>query len=170
MNDVLPKPFTKEGMLRTLEKHLSQFKKNYAPQQGQIQDQFATPNTPLGLNMGHMSAAQSLKEEQSPGKSGSPTSSWHSPNQIGASPNTQQSNHNYVQQMHASQGGPFMMAPTHGNVGGGYQTQNSAPVMAVPTGRPGQHRRGISDIGVASDGPVEKRQRMYPPSQGGFTR
>jgi osomolarity two-component system, response regulator SKN7 len=56
MNDVLPKPYTKEGMLRTLEKHLSQFKKNYAPQQAQIQDQFATPNTPLGLNMGHMSA------------------------------------------------------------------------------------------------------------------
>lgn len=29
MNDVLPKPFTKEGMLRSLEKHLQQFKRGY---------------------------------------------------------------------------------------------------------------------------------------------
>ena len=30
MNDVLPKPFTKEGMLRSLEKHLQHFKRGYA--------------------------------------------------------------------------------------------------------------------------------------------
>lgn len=168
MNDVLPKPFTKEGMLRTLEKHLAHFKKDYVPpQQAQNSDQFGNPN--LNINISHIPTTHGLKEESSPAKSGSPsTSSWNSPNTMGTSP-TQQSNQGYVQ-MHGNQGTQYMMTPTQGNVGGGYQTQAAAPTMAAPSGRSGAQRRGISEIGVSSEETPEKRQRMYPPPQGGFTR
>jgi len=170
MNDVLPKPFTKEGMLRILEKHLTHFKKDYVPpQQGQHQDHFANPNPPLNLNMSHMPSTHNLKEEPSPAKSGSPsTSSWHSPSTIGTSP-TQQGNQGYVQ-MQANQGGQYVMTPTHSNVGGGYQTQAPAPTMPAPSGRSGQHRRTISELGINPEETPEKRQRMYPPSQGGFNQ
>jgi osomolarity two-component system, response regulator SKN7 len=168
MNDVLPKPFTKEGMLRTLEKHLAHFKRDYVPpQHAQHQDQFGNPN--LNINMSHIPATHSLKEEPSPAKSGSPSaSSWNSPNTMGTSP-TQQSNQGYVQ-MQSSQGTQYMMTPTHGNVGGGYQTQPPAPAMSGPGGRSGGHRRGISEIGVNPEEEPEKRQRMFPPPQSGFTR
>src|ERR1700728_87774 len=164
MNDVLPKPFTKEGMLRTLEKHLAHFKKDYVPQQSQHQDHFANPNPSLNLNMSHMPATHNIKEEPSPAKSGSPsTSSWHS-----TSP-TQQGNPGYVQ-MQANQGGQYMMTPTHSNVGGGYQAKAPAPTMPAPSGGSGQHRRTISELGVNPEETPEKRPRMYPPPQGGFTR
>jgi osomolarity two-component system response regulator SKN7 len=169
MNDVLPKPFTKEGMLRTLEKHLAHFKRDYVPpQQTQHQDQFGNPN--LNINMSHIPATHSLKEEPSPAKSGSPsTSSWNSPNTMGTSP-TQQTNQGYVQ-MQSNQGGQYMMTPTHSNVGGGYQTQPPAPTMSGVSGRSGPQRRGISEMGISpEETPPEKRQRMYPPPQGGFTR
>jgi osomolarity two-component system response regulator SKN7 len=84
MNDVLPKPFTKEGMLKALEKHLPGFKKNAFQQQFQMQSGFATPTTsqpPLGLTIGQLSAPTSIKDEQSPGKSPNTAGSWHSPNQ-----------------------------------------------------------------------------------------
>jgi len=80
MNDVLPKPFTKEGMLRSLEKHLPHFKKSYDPQV-RLSGGFVTPTTsqtPINLNLTHMSASHSLKDENSPAKS--PAGSWHSPN------------------------------------------------------------------------------------------
>jgi osomolarity two-component system response regulator SKN7 len=166
MNDVLPKPFTKESMLRTLEKHLIQFKKDYVPPQGQ---QFANPNAPLGLNMSHIHAPPNLKEESSPGKSSSSASSWHSPSQIGTSPN-QPNNPSYMQQIQGAQGGQYMMTPTHGNLGGGYQTQPPPQAMAAPPTTTRAHRRGISDLGVGGNEMPEKRQKMYPPPQGGFTR
>jgi osomolarity two-component system, response regulator SKN7 len=170
MNDVLPKPFTKEGMLRTLEKHLAHFKKDYVPpQQSQHEDHFANPSSALNLNMSHMPASQGIKEESSSVKSGSPsTSSWHSPSTIGTSP-THQSAQGYVQ-MQNNQGGQYMITPTHSNVGGGYQTQPPPPTMPAPTARPGQHRRNISELGTNLDDTPEKRQRMYPPAQGGFTQ
>jgi hypothetical protein len=48
MNDVLPKPFTKEGMLRTLEKHLAHLKRDYIPSQ-QAQHQDRQPTLSSGL-------------------------------------------------------------------------------------------------------------------------
>ena len=172
MNDVLPKPFTKEGMLRTLEKHLAHFKKDYIhPQQGGHPDNFANSNPSLNINMSHTSATHSLKEEPSPAKSGSPsTSSWHSPSTVGTSP-TQQTNQGYVQ-MQTNPGGQYMMTPTHSSAGAGYLTQppGSAMPMPAPTARPGQHRRTISELGMSTEETPEKRQRMFPPSQGGFNR
>lgn len=178
MNDVLPKPFTKEGMLRILEKQLQQLKKpfNTRPTQPQVQVQhpqanmsFATPSgssAPLNLNMNHVST--SLKDEASPGKS--PASSWHSPNQIGASPQSQShvQSQQYGQPMSA---GGYNLTPTHA-VGMGPGPGAMPGHFQTPTGRPVQHRRVLSEMSEMMN-PVEehpdvKRQRMYPPQQGGF--
>jgi osomolarity two-component system response regulator SKN7 len=188
MNDVLPKPFTKEGMLRTLEKHLQQFKKNFIhPSQAQpphsavtVYSTSSSNNTPITMTMSHMSATQSIKDEASPSTSKSPTSSWHSPNQItGQSPTNMnpnvQANFSVMQA-----NGAFAMAPI------GYPTtaaqvvqaqaqaqahaQAHAQAQAMPgPGPPRQtalgHRRVISDIQqdvIEGDRP-DKRQRMFAP-------
>lgn len=56
MNDVLPKPFTKEGLMNMLEKHLSHLKKS---QMG------ADPMGPPSA-LAHTSARQSMKGDESP--------------------------------------------------------------------------------------------------------
>lgn len=81
---MLPKPFTKEGMLKALEKQLPGFKKNAFQQQYGMPSGFATPSTtqpPLNLITGQLSAPSSIKDEPSPGKSPNPAGQWHSPNQ-----------------------------------------------------------------------------------------
>mgnify|MGYP003662669349 CR=1 FL=1 len=168
MNDVLPKPFTKEGMLRALEKHLSQFKKNapFPPTGGPPMGHpggFVTPNpgqAPLGLNMGQLSATQSLKDESSPGKSPVTASSWHSPSQLpGPSPigNTPGG---YMQPMGDNR--QYTMTPTHPHPQAGFAPPPN-PQMGTP--RTGAHRRVISDMnGGPQDEHSDKRQRMYPPS------
>jgi len=168
MNDVLPKPFTKEGMLRALEKHLPQFKKTAQfPISASMPHAsgFATPNQshpPLGLNMGQLSATQSIKDESSPGKSPNTASSWHSPNQLPGQSPLGNPPANYMQQ-------PYAMTPTHPQ--SGYPPQN--PPIGTTRGQ--QHRRVMSDMTgpPAPDEHPEKRQRttaMYPPAPGNFTQ
>jgi osomolarity two-component system response regulator SKN7 len=186
MNDVLPKPFTKEGMLRTLEKHLVHLKRGYNPQvAGAI---FSTPthpgvgnNAPLNLNMSHVSG--SLKDENSPANS--PAKSWHSPSQIGTSPQMNGGTQHYGQPM----SGGYALTPAHPQGVSHFQTPpNSAigpgpmggPMVGGTNGRvglggPGTHRRGLSDmsdmINPEAEHPDVKRQRMYPPQgQGNFTQ
>jgi len=163
MNDVLPKPFTKEGMLRALEKHLPQFKKPVQfPNSAAMAhpNGFATPNqsqTPLGLNMGQLSATQSIKDESSPGKSPITATSWHSPSQLPGQSPLGNPPANYMQQPN----GPFNMTPTHPQ--GGFQPQG--PVLGAPRAQP--HRRVMSDMtGASPDDQPEKRQRtaMYAPA------
>lgn len=164
MNDVLPKPFTKEGMLRTLEKHLSQFKKGFvAPQTAQHAGVFPTSTSggPLNITMSH-----SLKDEASPGRS--PASSWNSPNQMtNQSPVT--SNHSFVQTM-AGNGAFAMppMTPTHPHAHASFSGQSS--VLQAP--RQGAHRRVMSDMSEmpSQDDHPEKRQRMYPPQTGNYAQ
>jgi osomolarity two-component system response regulator SKN7 len=168
MNDVLPKPFTKEGMLRALEKHLAPFKKSphFASQPMPHPGNFVTGNqthAPLGLNMAPLSTA-SLKEEPSPGKSPATASSWQSPSQLtGTSPiGTAQGV--YMQPMRDA--GPFSMTPTNTQPPSQFPTQNNlmGGVRTAP-----QHRRVLSDMagGPSLPEPAEKRPRMYPP-QGNF--
>jgi osomolarity two-component system, response regulator SKN7 len=64
MNDVLPKPFTKEGLLAMLQKHLGHLK-------------VSKPIDPH--NRGAVGTV--MKEEQSPSRS--PKSSWNSPGTVG---------------------------------------------------------------------------------------
>ena len=72
MNDVLPKPFTKEGLFTMLEKHLGHLKKT---QSG------ADPMNPSTGSLGSMTySRQSVKDEESPAASpATMTSTWHSP-------------------------------------------------------------------------------------------
>jgi len=167
MNDVLPKPFTKEGMLRALEKHLPGFKKNAQPQfppssMAHAGGFVAPPHAPLGLNMGQLSATQSLKEESSPGKSPATATSWHSPNQLpGASPIG--APQGYMQQP-IGDNRAYAMTPTHPHPQPGFQAPPNQ-VMGGPRTAP--HR--MSDMAGAPDDHPEKRQRMaYPPPQGNF--
>ncbi len=75
MNDVLPKPFTKEGLLTMLEKHLGHLKTNPPSDVGPY-----TQMMPPG------SARPSLKDESPSVKSPS-TANWQSPAQMtGISP------------------------------------------------------------------------------------
>jgi len=175
MNDVLPKPFTKEGMLKSLQKHLASFLKgaqfpNSAPMPHP--GGFAPPNAPhppLGLNMSQLSAGQSLKDETSPGKSPATAGSWHSPNQIpGQSPLGPPPG--YMQA--PMRENPYAMTPTHPHPQSGYPAPPNQP-LGQPRGAP-QHRRVMSDMsgGAPEEHPDVKRQRMFHPpppgSQGGF--
>jgi osomolarity two-component system response regulator SKN7 len=170
MNDVLPKPFTKEGMLRALEKHLPQFKKNaqFPPSSMPHAGGYVTSGTahpPLGLNVGQLSATQTLKEESSPGKSPATATSWHSPNQLpGASPIGAPSN--YMQQPMGDTRS-YTMTPTHPHPQSGFPAPPTQGGMG--TSRAAPHRRVMSDMtGGAPEDHSEKRQRMYPPPQGAF--
>ncbi|KAE8449993.1 hypothetical protein EG329_007132 [Mollisiaceae sp. DMI_Dod_QoI] len=171
MNDVLPKPFTREGMLKALEKHLPQFKKNaqYPPQPAQMTHPggFVTPTAthpPLGLNMGQLSTAQSLKDETSPGKSPATASSWHSPSQMPGPSPVGPSPGSYMQQS-MTDNRQYNMTPTHPHPQSGFPPP---PNQSMGAPRPTQqHRRVMSDMsGAGPDDHPEKRQRMYPPPGG----
>ena len=138
MNDVLPKPFTKEGLLNMLEKHLGHLKKP---------DAFGiVPSSATALT--HHS---SVKDESSPGQSPSTMTNWNSPNHFsGISP---------------AGSGPYMsqQGPSYSIDQSGMQyTSPTTPVGGPPRGM--AHRRQVSDM---SGGPVDdmandpKRPRIY---------
>jgi osomolarity two-component system response regulator SKN7 len=160
MNDVLPKPFTKDGMLRALEKHLPEFRKNarFSGSGPMPPASFAPSQAPLGLNMSQLSAPPSLKDE-SPRKSPAPAT-WQSPSHIsGASPINPQ-----VGYMQQQQNAAYALSPTHPL----FSAQN--PQMTAPRATPQQHRRVMSDIAGGPD-PADhpdKRQRMYASQPGNF--
>jgi len=161
MNDVLPKPFTKDGMLRALEKHLPQFKKNAQfPNSGPMAPAgFVTPSphVPLGLNMSQLSATPGMKEDPSR-KSPATPSSWQSPNQLpGTSPINPPGG--YLQQQ---TNGAYTLTPTHP------QFPPQTPAITTPRDNPQQHRRVVSDMSGGPDDHPEKRQRMYAPQPGNF--
>ncbi|KAK3208128.1 hypothetical protein GRF29_96g1480284 [Pseudopithomyces chartarum] len=156
MNDVLPKPFTKEGLLHMLEKHLAHLKKPI----GHMDGGMVAPQ-PLA------STRQVLKEEESPAKSPA-TASWNSPNAVpGVSPVGTGMSDEYLQAVHANpaayavQGVPGMPS-VPGNVPYAPNPQVSIPGHAA---QQAGHRRQISDIsgGDAMNNPA-KRQQMYAPA------
>lgn len=143
MNDVLPKPFTKEGLLNMLEKHLGHLKR--------MPDGMEPMQPHPGSAIAQNSAGHSLKDETSPTQSPSTISNWQSPGQFpGISPTAQ--SHQYVQPLHSA----------------GAYSQEHSPIqyqsLHTPLGaqRPmTQHRRQISEIGVDDISNDPKRQRMY---------
>lgn len=152
MNDVLPKPFTKEGLVNMLDKHLSHLKKQPAGL-----DPMAAPPAPLA------SAKRSLKSEDSPATSPATASNWNSPGGMAvaspASNHAAEDPHFYAVHNQA-QGAQYGVppAPMYG--------QPAPPQMRQPP--PQQpHRRGVSEM---AGGPVEmgdaKRQQMYAPQMG----
>ena len=155
MNDVLPKPFTKEGLLSMLEKHLPHLKKSVHEINAMGVPQ---PVQPLA----HTSAKQTMKDEDSPGKSPNTISTWSSPNQhvLGVSPVGSSVPDEYLNSV---QGHPGPYAIQTGIAPGmGYGSNPQTP-MGAP--RPTQHRRQISDIS-GGDEMVNsaKRQQIFAPS------
>lgn len=171
---MLPKPFTKEGMLRSLEKHLSQFKRNAQfPTSAQLSHPsgFVTanqqPNPPLALTMGALPTAQAIKDETSPGKSPVPGTTWNSPNQIpGPSPIVGPPA-NFMQQPMRENGPYPIPRPLPHQAQGVFAGQNS---VVMPAAR-GQPRRVLLEmVGSTGEDHPEKRQRMYPPPQTNFAQ
>ncbi|KAG4026306.1 hypothetical protein MFRU_042g00350 [Monilinia fructicola] len=172
MNDVLPKPFTKEGMMKALEKHLAHFRKKAptlgfsSPRQMSHPGGFVTPgqsHTPIGLNMGQLTATQSIVDDASSGKSPQTATSWQSPVQLpGGSPVVTSAPGSYMQPTMQSNGmrdPSYSVTPTHPHPQSGFPPS----ISSLNNQRP-PHRRGISDLSAAStpDGnPDPKRQRMY---------
>jgi osomolarity two-component system, response regulator SKN7 len=155
MNDVLPKPFTKEGLLAMLEKHLAHLKTRGAALET------AAPMVPPAVQpLAHTSARQSLKEEDSPAKSPATTSNWNSPNQIpGVSPVASTGNDEYLGSMQPQPAGPYGVPIT---------VQSGLPYGAPPAmtvRQQGPHRRQISEISGGDDTQhTSKRTQMFPPS------
>lgn len=148
MDDVLPKPFTRQSLLEMLEKHLVHLKSMDAP-----------PSA-TGISMtAHSSAPHSVKEENSPGQSPATSmNNWQSPSQIpGVSPmhpNMGQVPSQYVQQTTPT-------APSFAMDQNGVQYPTAAPLGSTPIRPP--HRRQVSEMsGVTENAHFAKRPRMYP--------
>ena len=147
MNDVLPKPFTKDGLLGMLEKYLGHLKKQ-------------PPNIdtmPPPLNSGK----RSIEGDDSPSTSPATGSNWNSPNNLtGGSPSTSNLTDD-----------PYLPTGLFGQTGMSaasiYGSNTAALGMA---GRPqpqAQHRRNVSDMTGGPDMPGDvKRQQMYAPGMG----
>jgi len=144
MNDVLPKPFTKEGLLHMLEKHLGHLKK--------LPDGMDPMMPPSASSMAQGSGGQSLKDESSPNQSPSTISNWQSPGQFqGISPTHIAPPNHFMQPMHQAGAYGIEQSPIQ------YQ-----PTI-IPLGAPGhsQHRRQISEVAADEFPNDAKRQRMY---------
>ena len=166
MNDVLPKPFTKEGLLNMLDKHLAHLKKM---PEGMDMAGPPTASTLVGgtgagaPGPAASSTAHSLKEESPPGQSPSTvsTANWHSPSQFpGISPAS--TGQHYLPGPVQTQGyGPMdqgtMQYPSPTTPVGGRPQQPSGP------GQPGlNHRRQVSEMTGGDDlGGDAKRARVY---------
>jgi len=175
MNDVLPKPFTKEGLLHMLEKHLAHLKKPLA-------EPIPTMAAPSAQSLPQTSSRQSMKEEESPAKSPTSTSNWNSPNQVpgvspGGSTNTDEYLNPAIQGSHPALYAIQQQTPMAGYGAGAIamQQQQQQPQQQQPQRQqqpqppPQQqqhHRRQISDISGGEDmhsAGTAKRQQMYAP-------
>lgn len=117
MNDVLPKPFTKEGLLNMLEKHLAHLKK-------------PTAGLDMAIPPSIIPQKRSLKGEDSPTTSPATGSNWNSPAGIaGVSPELNQDDP-YMQAVHNNASGPSfsLQAP------GGFAPNQRGGPMGLPPG------------------------------------
>ncbi|KAK1572982.1 HSF-type DNA-binding protein [Colletotrichum navitas] len=148
LNDVLAKPFTKDGMLRILRKHVPHLLKNAPPDElavGHGAAQLHSNNT-----MGVPPMNPQVKFDSTPGQSPATTASWHSPGQI------------------------HQPSPNVTNIETGYPMANTAQMVITPTSAqrptfqnmpPGMQQMRVPDHLVGDDRP-EKRQRLYGPQSG----
>jgi osomolarity two-component system response regulator SKN7 len=117
------------------------------------------PNQSIG--MAPMSATSSsgvAKFDTTPIQSPATTSSWHSPSQIPQASPTLAQDQGYLA---AGSGQQLVMTP------GGTQKPQQFPTQIMPAmGGPHSHHQRLSDGVNRSDGPPEKRQRLYAPAAG----
>lgn len=178
MNDVLAKPFTRDGMIRILKKQLRNMLRD-PPPPGLVSDDMVSNGGPMGS--GPQGAAQGypgqpnmsmptmagpagmgsggvVKFEHTPIQSPSTTSSWHSPSQMShTSPNLDTGG--YMNAVGSAPGG-VVLTP------GGTQRPQYAN---MPSGGPPNLARMPDVMGHNDDRP-EKRQRLYAPGQGTFVQ
>ncbi len=158
MNDVLPKPFTKEGLLHMLEKHLHHLKKPSPQTDGMVAPQ------PVQI-----ARQVVLKEEDSPAKSPATVSNWNSPNQMpGVSPVGSNVTSEYDPQTMQGQPvqhpGAYGVNPLQTNMGYNVSPQMQMPPRPQQPQPPVGHRRQLSDISGGEDmNNPAKRQQMYAP-------
>lgn len=146
LNDVLAKPFTKDGMLRILRKHVSHLLKN-PPQE----DLVGGPGGPMQTALGVPPGMNPQVRVDTPSQSPATTTSWQSPGQIHQqSPNVATIEPGYM-------GNQQMVMP-------GSARSANFPPQGIP---PGMQMR-VPD-GMAGDDRPEKRQRLYAP-QAGYTQ
>ncbi|PLB34529.1 putative stress response transcription factor SrrA/Skn7 [Aspergillus candidus] len=159
MDDVLPKPFTRKSLLDMLEKHLVHLKTISQAVDG-------TQPAAAVTMAAQSSAAQSVKEDSSPGQSPAASmSNWQSPGQFQPMPTAAAVNPSIPQV--PAQYVPATPAPAAYAVDQNGVQYQTAPV-AIPAGaapRP-PPRRQLSDMSSAAENPVlAKRARMYVPQQ-----
>lgn len=147
LNDVLAKPFTKDGMLRILRKHVSHLLKN-PPQEELVVGAGGPMQTALGVPPGMNPQVRVDTPSQSPAT----TTSWQSPGQI------------HQQSPHVATIEPGYMANPQQMVMPGSAQRANFPPQGLP---PGMQMR-VPD-GMAGDDRPEKRQRLYAP-QAGYTQ
>ncbi|PWY94405.1 stress response regulator/HFS transcription factor [Aspergillus sclerotioniger CBS 115572] len=155
MDDVLPKPFTRKSLLDMLEKHLVHLKT--IPQSME-----APPSAAAAVTMAaQSSAAQSVKEDSSPGQSPATSmTNWQSPGQFQGMatvpPNIQQVQSQYVP------AAPAAAAYAVDQNGVQYPTPAVALTTAAPAAARPQPRRQLSEMSSAAENPnMAKRPRMY---------
>lgn len=155
MRDVLAKPFTKEGMIGKLRRHLANMLRNPSemdnlyPSGGSTQPPTPGPYSNQGMGMAPLSATSSgpvTKFDTTPIQSPATSSSWHSPSQL----------------PHPS--------PTIAQEHGGYLAAGSGSQMVITPGgtQKPQYAGGMMPQMAASqrmshEGPPEKRPRLYGP-------
>ena len=153
MNDVLPKPFTKEGLVTMLEKHLGHLKKHPPGL-----DPMGAPSAPLS------GAKRSMKSEDSPVMSAGTASNWNSPGNIaGISPASNQPED------------PHMFTVPNPPGASSYQIPAplcSQPLMGAPSrpvqGSQPRQRRSISDIAGGPPEMPDSKRHMYTPAHPGM--
>jgi osomolarity two-component system response regulator SKN7 len=158
MNDILPKPFTKEGLLQILEKHLFHLKKP------SLVDPLTRPSPAPAVSAITLPGGRGahVKDEDSPQKSPATMSNWHSPNNItGMSP---------AGSAHTDDYASSMGVPGHHPVAV-YGLSPHAVTQLGPNGIPytptGPPRRHIGEISGGEDVAMSaKRQQMYAPPMG----
>ena len=172
MNDVLAKPFTRDGMVRILKKHLSYMLKDPQSVGLPTDDNGQTAGGPgpgppqgyaqAGMTIATMGPAGQVKFEQTPIQSPTTTTSWHSPGQMQqTSPNLDAGGYMSAQMGGGAAG--MVLTP------GGTQRPQYAGQMAGQAGTPTLGR--IPDgMGGLSDDRPEKRQRLYGPAQGQYVQ
>jgi osomolarity two-component system response regulator SKN7 len=175
MNDVLAKPFTRDGMVRILKKHLSYMLKD--PQSQGLSSDDANQaagapgpgpptaqgyaNAPTGMTITTMASGAQVKFEQTPIQSPATTASWHSPGQMQhTSPNLDGGG--YMSAQIGSGPGGMVLTP------GGSQRPQYANQVASHVGTPTLNRMPDGMVGL--DDRPEKRQRLYGPSQGAYVQ
>ncbi|RAL03769.1 putative stress response transcription factor SrrA/Skn7 [Aspergillus ibericus CBS 121593] len=155
MDDVLPKPFTRKSLLDMLEKHLVHLKTIPSSME-------APPSAAAAVTMAaQSSAAQSVKEDSSPGQSPATSmTNWQSPGQFqgmaAVPPNIQQVQSQYVPAT------PAAAAYAVDQTGVQYPTPAVALTTAAPAATRPQPRRQLSEMSSAAENPnMAKRPRMY---------